>query len=560
MKKLFLSIAFLYATICASAQCTPDPQYSNSVGVLFPDSIDFVTNDYATAGMSYQSVIDLKTFTDTVVSAAGFTVLTYLDGFKIHEVNGAPAGFTFTGGGVTFESTDPRPDFGQSSVDSVWWNDYLVPNDPTTLQSVQGCIQISASSSSVAAAAPATGFIDYPIEIVLDSRVAATDPPVPFLIQNGTWLSDPAIAALTGPLVYTQYVLRVYANQPVNQCSPDLSFYNNPIGLYPAVSADCGFTFTSVEDTVINVQTVGDVTFYLDAFRLTNASGIPSGVALTTNVIGTADQDGPYGYWYNTGVAPNQSRTQGCVSFEENGTLFSSLTSSGPNSNGTYPVTFNIDARIAGTSPDISFVVPAGTWLSELGALGISELTTTRVFDVNSCVAPGPCSTPPSVLFARLNTSYAISDNPATLVGAPSGGTFFGPGMSGNQFDPSAAGLGTHGITYVYEDQNDCLGAYALCTTVNLSVGGGGTEIASTEGLDVYPNPSNGRFNLKVDGFDGVVSYTVYDAYGKEVGFNSFVANGLTNESIDLSELAIGAYTIQVQTSKGLYSEKLILQ
>lgn len=88
----------------------------------------------------------------------------------------------------------------------------------------------------------------------------------------------------------------------------------------------------------------------------------------------------------------------------------------------------------------------------------------------------------------------------------------------------------------------------------------GGSEIASTEGLDVYPNPGNGLFNLEVDGFDGVISYTVYDAYGKEVKFGSFVANGLEHESIDISQQAIGAYILQVQTSRGLYHEHLIVQ
>lgn len=177
----------------------------------------------------------------------------------------------------------------------------------------------------------------------------------------------------------------------------------------------------------------------------------------------------------------------------------------------------------------------------------------------SSCYNP-PCSTPASVSYSGLNTSYDVNDAPANLVGSPAGGVFFGAGIGGNQFNPAFAGVGSHSVVYTYVDGNGCIGSYGLCTTVDLNVGFGGTEIASTEGLDVYPNPSNGLFNLKVDGFDGVISYTVYDAYGKEVGFNSFVSNGVTNQNIDLSNLAVGAYTLQVQTSKGLFAEKLILQ
>jgi hypothetical protein len=180
-------------------------------------------------------------------------------------------------------------------------------------------------------------------------------------------------------------------------------------------------------------------------------------------------------------------------------------------------------------------------------------------FHQSSCYIP-PCSTPSNVSFSGLNTTYGVGDNAVTLEGSPAGGTFFGPGVSGNQFDPGTAGVGQHSIVYTYTNGNGCAGAYALCATVDLNVNIGGTEISPTEGLDVYPNPGSGLFNLKVNGFDGVISYTVYDAYGKEVKFGSFVAKGLMNQSIDLTELAIGAYTLQVQTSKGLFAEKLIKQ
>lgn len=40
------------------------------------------------------------------------------------------------------------------------------------------------------------------------------------------------------------------------------------------------------------------------------------------------------------------------------------------------------------------------------------------------------------------------NDAPVSLSGTPTGGTFFGSGVSGTQFDPSVAGIGTHAVGY----------------------------------------------------------------------------------------------------------------
>ncbi|NEQ55083.1 MAG: hypothetical protein F6K11_33995, partial [Leptolyngbya sp. SIO3F4] len=45
--------------------------------------------------------------------------------------------------------------------------------------------------------------------------------------------------------------------------------------------------------------------------------------------------------------------------------------------------------------------------------------------------------------------------------GSPAGGTYTGPGVTGNQFDPALAGVGTHIITYSFTSANGCVGAAA---------------------------------------------------------------------------------------------------
>ena len=64
----------------------------------------------------------------------------------------------------------------------------------------------------------------------------------------------------------------------------------------------------------------------------------------------------------------------------------------------------------------------------------------------------------PTVNFYNLLSQYCLNATPSTLVGNPTGplGYFSGPGISGNTFFPSLAGIGSHTITYTYTDINGC--------------------------------------------------------------------------------------------------------
>jgi len=48
--------------------------------------------------------------------------------------------------------------------------------------------------------------------------------------------------------------------------------------------------------------------------------------------------------------------------------------------------------------------------------------------------------------------ALCVDDSPVTLSATPTGGTWNGTGVSGDQFDPSVAGIGTHTITYEVSD------------------------------------------------------------------------------------------------------------
>lgn len=72
------------------------------------------------------------------------------------------------------------------------------------------------------------------------------------------------------------------------------------------------------------------------------------------------------------------------------------------------------------------------------------------------------------VTIAGLDPTYCSGDAAVTLTGTPAGGTFSGTGISGNSFDPAAAGIGgPYTITYTYTDpQAGCTATVDTVTTV----------------------------------------------------------------------------------------------
>ena len=74
----------------------------------------------------------------------------------------------------------------------------------------------------------------------------------------------------------------------------------------------------------------------------------------------------------------------------------------------------------------------------------------------------------PTVSFSGLAAAYCTTDALVTLTGNPTGGTFSGPGITGNSFSPATAGAGTHSITYTYTDGNGCTNSSSQNVTVTV--------------------------------------------------------------------------------------------
>ena len=107
------------------------------------------------------------------------------------------------------------------------------------------------------------------------------------------------------------------------------------------------------------------------------------------------------------------------------------------------------------------------------------------------------------------------------------------------------------------------------CTTNPFVLGGGcklgdNASIQSTELLSVYPNPSDGTFQIELNLPDAITELTsveLLDQVGR--GINSFptqIDNGVISKQISLTELPQGFYWIRVSAANKMYQKQIVVQ
>ena len=204
-KHLLVIFAALLSINLANAQCTPDPALANESFGLWPDSLATV---YTCVGCGDHSrVVDLVTFTDTVITVEFIPgnpqdVTVYIDAFKITEVKEVPTNMTY--------GTNVENDTSYHATDApwgIWYNGGDVPNQTPT----QGCVYINGAEAEwnalAALANYGAGRGAVQLEIDVDARVAATDPDLSSVIQNGSWMSDVPPSFGGGPITVDDYWL-----------------------------------------------------------------------------------------------------------------------------------------------------------------------------------------------------------------------------------------------------------------------------------------------------------------------------------------------------------------
>jgi len=144
--------------------------------------------------------------------------------------------------------------------------------------------------------------------------------------------------------------------------------------------------------------------------------------------------------------------------------------------------------------------------------------------------------------------------------GYPEGGSYSGPGVIDGWFDPAVAGVGTHMITYTYEDANTCENSTEEeivvdpCTGINKS--------NDNSGIMIFPNPNNGNFTLKVDlEVNDRVDIQIMNALNEIIYEDKNISTEqLYNKDINLSNYAKGIYYLRISGKETSIIKKIILR
>lgn len=134
--------------------------------------------------------------------------------------------------------------------------------------------------------------------------------------------------------------------------------------------------------------------------------------------------------------------------------------------------------------------------------------------------------------------------------GTPSNGTYSGPGVTGGVFDPSAAGIGTHTITYTFTDANGCDATANETITVNNCASLNEENVIS---FAISPNPTNNTFQIASESAIDLV--LLLDMSGRVI--KEFEGSTTT---YSVQELPSGVYMVRIKAEGLLQDQRLIKQ
>ncbi len=186
------------------------------------------------------------------------------------------------------------------------------------------------------------------------------------------------------------------------------------------------------------------------------------------------------------------------------------------------------------------------TVVASQNGCGTVTLTDTATVTVNPL---------PLVTFSMPQSVYCLGDSPMQLTGgSPAGGTYSGPGVTGNTFTPAQAGTGTFMLTYLFADPNGCADSAGYMVTVDVCSGLQASP-GNNNGLLIYPNPAGAQLTLQWNTTaTGVL--LIYDVTGRVI--EQVEVHNTNQLELAVSDYTAGTYYAVLETPSGTMRTRFI--
>jgi hypothetical protein len=137
-----------------------------------------------------------------------------------------------------------------------------------------------------------------------------------------------------------------------------------------------------------------------------------------------------------------------------------------------------------------------------------------------------------------------------TLTGTPAGGIYTGPFLTGNIFNPHAAGDGVDTFYYYYTDQNGCSNV-AVQTIEVLNCTTSVAHLNNPARIEVYPNPASNQFTIELKSGDEAQLIEVYNITGQLEYQDKNPLSSNSHYYVNTSQFPTGMYFMKVLLQDG---------
>jgi PKD repeat protein len=201
-------------------------------------------------------------------------------------------------------------------------------------------------------------------------------------------------------------------------------------------------------------------------------------------------------------------------------------------------------------NPSVTFANAGAYDVSLTVSNGTNSNTFTRADYINVLGAP-------QINFASIPDMCTYWPAQELTQATPTGGEYSGPGVVDGWFYPETAGVGTHTITYTYQDEIGCENSSTQPVYVDNCTGI--TEL-SGKGIQVYPNPltENSTLSFYLSNPE-TVNISVFNNLGMEVIkiANQQLQSGIQNINLNVTSLENGIYFIRIQAGSDIQTKKV---